>query len=130
MWKADSVSELAQKIGLDSEKLNETVHNFNQFCENKIDPNFGRNLTDSKTVFPINSAPYYAILTYAYSLITFGGLATNNKLQVLNEESQPIEGLYAAGEIMGVSSTSGDAFCGGMVLTPALSFGKYLGEML
>ena len=69
-------------------------------------------------------------MTYAYSFITFGGLATNDKLQVLNEDNEPIEGLYAAGEIMGVSSTSGDAFCGGMVLTPALSFGKYLGENL
>ena len=130
MWKADSISKLAQKIGLDKEKLNETVNNFNQFCKDKTDPNFGRNLTNQETVFPIQNAPYYAILTYAYSLITFGGLATNSQLQVLNEDNEPIEGLYAAGEIMGVSSTSGDAFCGGMVLTPALSFGKYLGETL
>jgi flavocytochrome c len=130
MWQADSISVLAQKIGLDSEKLNETVTNFNQNCEDKSDPCFGRNLTNSETVFPIKTAPFYAILTYAYSLITFGGLATNANLQVLNQDNEPIEGLYAAGEIMGVSSTSGDAFCGGMVLTPALSFGKYLGETL
>jgi fumarate reductase flavoprotein subunit len=130
MWKADSISELAQKIGFDSDKLNETVNNFNHNCKDKFDPDFGRNLTNEETVFPIQNGPFYAILTYAYSLITFGGLATNNKLQVLNELSEPIEGLYAAGEIMGVSSTSGNAFCGGMVLTPALSFGKYLGETL
>ena len=130
MWQADSITALAQKIGLDSDKLNETVDDFNQNCEHKNDKDFGRNLTDSETVFPIQNAPFYAILTYAYSLITFGGLATNNKLQVLSENEEPIEGLYAAGEIMGVSSTSGDAFCGGMVLTPALSFGKFLGETL
>jgi flavocytochrome c len=130
MWSANTISELAQKIGLDSDKLSKTVNNFNQNCKDKSDPFFGRNLTNEETVFPVQNAPYYAILTYAYSLITFGGLATNNKLQVLNEDNQPIEGLYAAGEIMGVSSTSGDAFCGGMVLTPALSFGKYLGETL
>ena len=130
MWKADSIRELAQKIGLDSDKLEITVNCFNKNCVDKIDADFGRNLTNEKAVFPIKNAPFYAILTYAYSLITFGGLATNNKLQVLNEANEPIEGLYAAGEIMGVSSTSGDAFCGGMVLTPALSFGKYLGEIL
>ena len=130
MWKANSMVELAQKVGLDSDKLSKTVDNFNQNCKDKIDPDFGRDLTDKETVFPIQKAPFYAILTYAYSLITFGGLATNDKLQVLNEDNEPIEGLYAAGEIMGVSSTSGDAFCGGMVLTPALSFGKYLGENL
>ncbi len=130
IWKADSITELAQKIGLNSDKLNETVDKYNQNCENKTDPDFGRNLTNQETVFPIQNAPYYAILTYAYSLITFGGLVTNEKLQVLNEANEPIDGLFAAGEIMGVSSTSGDAFCGGMVLTPALSFGKYLGEVL
>ena len=130
MWRANSITELAQKIGLDADKLNETVDNFNHNCKDKQDPDFGRNLTKEETVFPVQNAPFYAILTYAYSLITFGGLATNNKLQVLNEDNEPIEGLYAAGEIMGVSSTSGDAFCGGMVLTPALSFGKYLGENL
>ena len=130
MWKADSITELAQKIGLDSVNLNETVNNFNQFCEDKNDLDFGRNLTNNENVFPIKKAPFYAILTYAYSLITFGGLATNDKLQVIDEDHKPIEGLYVAGEIMGVSSTSGDAFCGGMVLTPALSFGKYLGETL
>jgi flavocytochrome c len=130
MWRANSIAELAQKIGLDSDKLDETVNKFNQYCKDKLDPDFGRNLTNLETVFPIKNAPFYAILTYAYSLITFGGLATNNKLQVLNEKNEPIEGLYAAGEIMGVASTSGDSFCGGMVLTPALSFGKYLGETL
>ncbi|MEY4540900.1 MAG: hypothetical protein RLZZ306_2657 [Bacteroidota bacterium] len=130
MWKADSISELAKKTGLNIEKLSETVNKFNQNCVDKTDLDFGRNLTNSETVFQLQKAPYYAILTYAYSLITFGGLATNNMLQVLNEDNEPIKGLYAAGEIMGVSSTSGDAFCGGMVLTPALSFGKYLGETL
>ncbi len=130
MWMASSITELAQKIGLDSGKLNDTVTKFNDNCKNKIDSDFGRNLTNLEVVFPIEKAPFYAILTYAYSLITFGGLATNNKLQILNEDNLPIEGLYAAGEIMGVSSTSGNAFCGGMVLTPALSFGKYLGETL
>lgn len=130
MWKANSISALAQKIGLDADKLNETVNHFNQYCRDKFDPDFGRNLMNEDTVFPIQNAPFYAILTYAYSLITFGGLATNHNLQVLNENNEPFESLYAAGEIMGVSSTSGDAFCGGMVLTPALSFGKYLGETL
>ncbi|MDZ7897565.1 MAG: FAD-dependent oxidoreductase [Arcicella sp.] len=129
-WQADSVEELAQKMGLNPDKLSETVNRFNDLCDSKNDEDFGRDLTDSEMVFPIKNAPFYGILTYAYSLISFGGLAINDKLEVLNKNEEPIKGLYAAGEIIGVHATSGKAFCGGMVLTPALSFGKYLGEKL
>jgi fumarate reductase flavoprotein subunit len=38
--------------------------------------------------------------------------------------------LYAAGEVLGTAATSGHAFCGGMLLTPALTFGRLLGEWL
>ena len=130
IWQANTIEELANKIGLDTKKLAETVNRYNSFCDEGEDKNFGRILNDSENVYPIKNAPYYAILTYAYSLISFGGLAINDKLEVLNENNEPIKGLYAAGEIIGVHATSGNAFCGGMVLTPALSFGKYLGETL
>jgi flavocytochrome c len=129
-WQADSIEELANKMGLNSEKLSESLNRFNDFCVNKTDEDFGRDLTNTDTVFPITQAPFYGILTYAYSLISFGGLAINGKLEVLDEKDKPIKGLFAAGEIIGVHASSGNAFCGGMVLTPALSFGKYLGETL
>jgi fumarate reductase flavoprotein subunit len=129
-WQAESIEELANKMGLNPDKLSETINRFNESCDHKNDNDFGRDLTNSETVFSIKNPPFYGILTYAYSLISFGGLAVNDKLEVLNENEAPIKGLYAAGEIIGVHATSGNAFCGGMVLTPALSFGKYLGEKL
>jgi flavocytochrome c len=101
-WQADSIEVLAKKMGLNSEKLSETVNRFNEFCIHKTDEDFGRDLTNTEMIFPIKNAPFYGILTYAYSLISFGGLAINNKLEVLNEDEEPIKGLYAAGEIIGV----------------------------
>ena len=59
-----------------------------------------------------------------------GGLKVNNQLQVVQQNNLPIENLFAAGEILGAAATSGHAFCGGMLLTPAISFGKWLGETL
>ncbi|MCU0339561.1 MAG: FAD-binding protein, partial [Spirosomaceae bacterium] len=56
--------------------------------------------------------------------------AVNTDLQVLDHAHQPIEGLYAAGEILGGGALCGNAFVGGMFLTPALSFGRYLGRTL
>ena len=39
-------------------------------------------------------------------------------------------GLFAVGEAIGMGATSGQAFCGGMSVTPALSFGRILGRSL
>jgi fumarate reductase flavoprotein subunit len=51
-------------------------------------------------------------------------------LEVIGADGKAIKNLYAIGEILGLGATSGDAFCGGMALTPALSFGRILGREL
>ena len=72
-----------------------------------------------------------ATLPLAIALVaTFGGLAVDRDLHVLDGEGRPIPGLFAAGEALGISATSGDSFCGGMLATPALSFGRILGREL
>jgi len=126
VWQANTVAELAKKAGLDEVILAQTVARFNGFVQNQKDEDFGRMYLQHA----IGQPPFYALLTHCFSLVTFGGLATNAELQVLNQDHQPIEGLYAAGEILGGGATCGHAFVGGMFLTPALSFGRYLGEKL
>ncbi len=126
VWAANTMEELALKIGLDEIALQSTVTNFNLCVENQLDSYFGRTHLQNA----VNEAPFYAILTYCFSLVTFGGLATNDRLQVLDTNNQPIPNLYAAGEILGGGVTCGNAFVGGMFVTPALSFGRYLGEKL
>ncbi len=126
VWQANTIEELALKTGLPFNALAATIKQYNQFCETKNDHSFGRTYLDH----PIKEAPYYAILVYAYSLISFGGVEVNENLQVLFENKIPIKNLFAAGEILGAAATSGHAFCGGMLLTPALSFGKWLGEVI
>jgi succinate dehydrogenase/fumarate reductase flavoprotein subunit len=126
VWQAETIAELAIKTGLPMEALLNTVNEYNTICENKNDYQFNRTYLDD----PIKKAPYYAILVYAYSLISFGGIEVNNALQVITSDKKSITNLYAAGEILGAAATSGHAFCGGMLLTPALSFGKWLGENL
>jgi fumarate reductase flavoprotein subunit len=126
VWTADSIEELAQKIGLNRTNLKNTVSRFNDFVSNQNDEDFGRAYLQNSVTEP----PFYAILTHCFSLVTFGGLATNAELQVLDIDDQPIPNLYAAGEILGGGVTCGNAFVGGMFVTPALSFGRYLGQKL
>jgi flavocytochrome c len=126
MWQADNLAELASKTGLPKEQLLKTIQQFNGFIDKKNDPHFGRKLLNNKILEP----PYYAVLTYALNLITFGGIKVNEQLAVMHQNGQPINRLYAAGEILGAGATSGNAFCGGMLITPALSFGRILGRQL
>ena len=124
MWQADSLAALADKTGLPKANLLATIERFNGFIDGQNDADFGRKLLNDKVL----QSPFYAVLTYAINLISFGGLKVNEQLQVVRQDGQPIEGLYAAGEILGAGATSGNAFCGGMLLTPALSFGRILGR--
>ena len=125
-WQAGTIEELANKINVPFENLQQNIHLFNKAVDEKNDFQFGRTVLD----FKVAEAPYYALLVYAYSLISFGGIKVNDQLQVLCDDGTTIKNCYAAGEILGAAATSGNAFCGGMLLTPAISFGKWLGETL
>jgi fumarate reductase flavoprotein subunit len=54
----------------------------------------------------------------------------DDELRVLDRAGAPIPNLYAAGEILGLGATSGNAFVGGMSVTPAMTFGRILGDRL
>jgi succinate dehydrogenase/fumarate reductase flavoprotein subunit len=125
-WQADTIEALAKKIEVPAENLAATVNNFNHFVDAGSDKDFLRTVLQYK----LHQPPYYALLVYAYSLISFGGIKVNNSLQIVCNDGSVIENTYAAGEILGAAATSGNAFCGGMLLTPAISFGKWLGETL
>jgi len=61
-------------------------------------------------------------------LLTFAGLDVNSQLEVLNQDREPIPNLYAAGEVLGAGATTGFGIVNGMMLTPALVFGRMIGE--
>jgi 3-oxosteroid 1-dehydrogenase len=59
---------------------------------------------------------------YPGDIGTNGGLATNEKAQVLGEEGHPIRGLYAIGN--NAASAMGESYPGaGVTIGPALTFG-------
>ena len=78
----------------------------------------------------IEKAPFYAIKATGITVLSPAGLAVDSSLQVLKTDGSRIPNLYAGGEILGFGRTSGNAFVGGLSLTPALTFGKILGEKI
>lgn len=79
---------------------------------------------------PDRRPPYYAIRHQGGTLISVAGLAVDGGLRVIRPDGSPIRGLYAAGELLGNGSLSGQAFCAGMMVTPALALGCGLGMHL
>jgi succinate dehydrogenase/fumarate reductase flavoprotein subunit len=126
IFKANSIEELAQKTGLALENLQKSIQNYNEAVDGKTTDPMGREVL----THGIKTAPFYCFLSYLTSLISFAGIAVDEDLQVIDEQGNKIGGLYAAGEAIGAGATSGNAFCGGMLVTPALSLGRYLGEKL
>ena len=123
---AENIQELAKKTDLPTEILIKTIADFNAFVENENDIDFGRTHLKNK----VETAPFYAVKTYVSVILTFGGIKVDENLQVLNGENIVVKNLYAAGEAIGMAATSGNAFCSGMAVTPALCFGRILGRKL
>jgi fumarate reductase flavoprotein subunit len=94
VFVADSLEELADKTGIKKEGLRRTVKEYNMACERGYDEVFFKS---SKYLWPIKQAPFYAgkLVLNAYG--SLGGIKINYKCEVLNEDWEPIPGLYAAG---------------------------------
>jgi len=126
IFVADTIEDLAAKTTLPAEQLKATVAEYNDMVDNGEDPQLGRTYLKHK----IANGPFYAVKVFASLLVTFGGLTVNENLQLLDSEGDVMPGLYAAGEVLGLGATSGNAFCSGMAITPAISFGRILGRQL
>lgn len=124
--KANSIEELAEKLHLPKERLVATVNRYNQMAKNGVDEDFGK---EKYRLFPVEGAPYYGITFGGVLLATFDGLHINDHMSVLDENNDPIKGLYAAG------NCSGGFFWGsypdrlpGLAAGRAATFGRLAGK--
>ena len=54
----------------------------------------------------------------------------NENFEVIRPSGEPIKNLYAIGEVIGFGATSGNAYVNGMGVTPALTYGRLLGQRI
>ena len=120
LWHtAETLPELAAKIGVNADNLVSTVERFNGFVTAGIDEDFGRGDEAYDRAFsggespmvPIEKAPFHAAAFGLSDLGTKGGLVTDSHARVLDTDGNPIGGLYAAGNTM--ASVTGTAYPGG-----------------
>lgn len=134
IFRADTIAELARKIGVPAEALEQTVANMNRYAETGVDPEFGRggnhydqmfgdpNVKPNPCLGPIAKPPFYAVPINLGDLGTKGGLKADARARVLDVHDNPIPNLYAAGNNAG--SPFGNCYPGaGGTIGPALTFG-------
>jgi tricarballylate dehydrogenase len=133
--QAATLAELAMQIGIPARNLEQTIEGFNAAATGDI-ARFDAACSDglaataelqppkSNWARPITKPPFLAYPLIGAVAYTFGGLATNEKAEVLGERG-PISGLYAAGETTGhFYGTAPNA----VAVLRALVFGKIAGR--
>lgn len=132
--KADTIEELADKIGVDKAGLLDTVKRNNQYAVTGKDLDFQRgesyydryygdkNTTPNHCIAPIAEAPYYAIPIHPGDIGTKGGILTDANGQAVREDGTLIPGLYVIGN--SAAAVMGSKYPGaGATLGPAMTFG-------
>ncbi len=120
-FSADSIEELAAKIGVDPAAFRKTVDEYNAGVESKNDP-FGKKLLGQK----IDKAPFYASPRVPTVHHTMGGVRIDTAARVLDAKGQAIPGLFAAGEVTG--GIHGTNRLGGNALADTIVFGRIAGQ--
>ena len=108
MWKADTIEELAAKIGVTPAILRGTIDRYNDGCAAAEDREFAK---AAKFLQPVVRAPFYAaLLRPATICLTSCGLRIDPDGHVMSNAGSVIAGLFAAGECTG--GVLGDRYMG------------------
>ncbi|MCI7736943.1 MAG: FAD-binding protein [Clostridiales bacterium] len=108
MFKADTIEELAEKLG--TPNLPQTVAVYNEDVKAGADSVFGR--TDNLLAF--EEGPFYAVYTVPYLMMTAGGPRINGEAQLMREDGSAVGNVYLAGEIIGSANIAGHNTIGGI----------------
>lgn len=120
--QADTIEELAEKMGLPIDAVVETVAAYNAAVRADQEDEFGR----TSFAQECNKAPFYCVTVKPGTIMSPGGLKIDGQCQVMRIDGSPIEGLYAAGEITGGYRAYG--YIGGDSCAQALVSGMIAGE--
>ncbi|MDQ2083026.1 FAD-dependent oxidoreductase [Xanthobacteraceae bacterium Astr-EGSB] len=123
---ANSLAELAQKIGVNPAVLEETITQNNTFAEQRADGQFFKS---PKFLRPVKTPPFYAVKLHPTMLGTLGGVRVNEKLQAVGENGMPIPGLYVVGnDAGGMYGDTYDLLMSGSTMGFAVNSGRIAGE--
>jgi len=131
--KADTLPELANKLGLDPEVFMQTIKEFNAACQPGTfdhtiqDDCHTQGLTPEKThwALPIEIGPFFGYPVRPGVTFTYFGLSTDEKASVFFD-GQASPNMYAAGEI-NAGNVLGKGYTAGVGMSIGTAFGRIAG---
>jgi flavocytochrome c len=124
LMKKMNGKELAKEIGCTPEHLQKTFSTYNEIADGKQKDPWGKKFFHN---LPVNIDDDFHVAVMEPVLhFTMGGIEINDKAQVLNQEKQPFEGLYACGELAG--GVHGANRLGGSSLLGCVVYGRVAGD--
>ena len=120
---APTISALGRELGIPPERLERTVAQYNESVSGRHEDPFGRTglVNGVGALVPVETGPFYAYAAVTAMTSTYGGLSVAADSSVKRVDGSRIEGLYAAGEVVG--GFHGASYMTGTALTKALVFG-------
>ncbi|MBG6120045.1 MULTISPECIES: FAD-binding protein [unclassified Sphingobium] len=133
-FKANTLAELAAKIGVNPVGLEESAARMGRFARSGVDGEFNKggrfydrfagdaSVKPNPNLGPIDQAPFYAVRMFPGDVGTYGGLVTDIDGRVLKPDGSPIEGLFATGNC--TASATGGVYPGaGASIAASFIFG-------
>jgi tricarballylate dehydrogenase len=133
VW-ADTLEELAARVGLNPTVVRGTVDEYNKaidtsspFDRQGPDGRHTVGLTPNKSNWAqaLDTAPYYVVEVTGGLTFTFGGVTVDQDARVIAVGGRPIPGLYASGDILGIFFHNYPSMTG---QTRNLVFGRRAGQ--
>ncbi len=121
---ADTVSELAEKMGVDADTLEATITRYNELCDKGVDEDFSK---PSEYMYKLEGT-LYAIQMNPVLTVTFGGINTDTGSHVLDTDGNVISGLYAAGETAFVGIFGSEYPSCGVAIGSSVHYGRLAGQ--
>ena len=131
---ADTLEELVEKIGVPAENLTATVARYNEIVASGDDTDFGKR---AEALIPVDEPPYYACsgavgnAGASVTMVTMSGVITDNRLNVVALNGNPIKGLYTCGNSLGGRYGTGYCTpCAGSSIGMAGTHGRLAGQFV
>jgi tricarballylate dehydrogenase len=131
--KADSLGELAQKLGLDQASFMQTLNDYNVACRigsfdhTALDDCHTEGVAPAKTHWarPLDTAPFYGYALKPGITFTYLGLKVNAQAAV-HFGGRPSDNLFVAGEMM-AGNVLGKGYTAGVGMSIGTAFGRIAG---
>ncbi|MDO5378577.1 MAG: FAD-binding protein [Clostridia bacterium] len=128
VMQADTVEELAEKLGLPAEQLAKTVERYNQLAYAGNDEDFGK---EAFRLTPVDKGPFYGAKNTGYVLCTMDGIQIDTNMNAIDPEGNAIAGLYVVGNDSGCYfANTYPNLSTGMACGRTVTFGYLLGKQL